>query len=290
MNYDNTDSHAQTPSMSEADLRRTAELLMQQMESRSGSARTSLPQEHKTEEKAEFTINLVELMFYLISKLHYVVIGMVVGAVLMGNYAVRISVPIYTATAKLYIVGQKSNSIVSFSDLQMGTALTNDYQEVFRAWEVHALVNEQLGTDYPISTLQGMLTVQNPEGTRLLYLTVRHTDAQLAADIANAYINAGKQFITQTMATEEPRLFSNALVPTYASSTSVTGYTLRGFLLGAVLSVGILVLIFLLDNRPKSTDDILQYGGIPTLAVIPANEYLSGKGRKPWRKRGTHNE
>ena len=47
----------------------------------------------------------------------------------------------------------------------------------------------------------------------------------------------------------------------------------------------VLVLIFLLDNRPKSPDDIMKCANIPTLAVIPANPNLSGD-KKHKRKAG----
>lgn len=220
------------------------------------------------------TIDLVELFYYLLSKLHFIVLGMLLGGLLLGVYASSNVVPIYTATSKLYIMGQTGSNIIY--DLQIGSVLTMDYQEVFKTWEVHQMVNEQLGLDYSYSQLQSMLTVENPEDTRVLYITIRNTDAQQAADIANAYATAAKKFITQTMATDEPSTFSIALVPSVAGGTSVTGYVTRGILLGTALAGGILVLIFLLDNRPKSPEDILRYANIPTLAVIPKHPELSG--------------
>ena len=82
--------------------------------------------------------------------------------------------------------------------------------------------------------------------------------------------------ILETMDTDEPSTFSVALVPSVASSTSITDYVLRGILLGTMAVIGILVLIFLLDNRPKSPEDIMQAANIPTLAVIPSHPELSG--------------
>ena len=225
-------------------------------------------------EDAAKTIDLVELFYYLLSKLHFIILGMVVGALLLGSYASSRAVPIYTATSKLYILGQTGTN--NMADLQIGTVLTLDYQEVFKTWEVHQMVNEQLGLDYSYSRLQGMLNVENPENTRVLYITVRDTDAQRAADIANAYATAAKKFIAQTMDMDEPSSFSIALVPSVAGGISVTGYIIRGILLGTVLVGGILVLIFLLDNRPKSPDDIMRCANIPTLAVIPKHPELSG--------------
>lgn len=211
-------------------------------------------------------IDLVELMYYLLTKLHYVVICAVVCAIVAGIYA-SARTPVYTATSKLYIVGQTGSSLLA--DLQIGSYLTMDYQEVFRTWEVHQMVNDELGTNYSYSTLQGMLTVENPQDTQVLYISVQHTDSQMAADIANAYASAAKRFITETMGTDEPSTFSVALVPSVASNRSVTSYVIRGCLLGTILALGVFVAYFLVDNRPKSPDDIMKCAGIPTLSVIP---------------------
>ena len=225
-------------------------------------------------QSAAQSINLVELFYYILSKLHLILLGMIVCAVLLGYYAAYRVTPVYTATSKLYIMGTTGSSIIA--DLQIGTVLTMDYQEVFKTWEVHQMVNEELGTDYSYSMLQSLITVSNPEDTRILYITARHPDSQMAADIANAYAAAAKRFIVQTMQTDEPSTFSIALVPGVASGGGVTGYVIRGMLLGTVLAGGLLVLVFLLDNRPKSPEDIMRCANIPTLAVIPANPELSG--------------
>lgn len=230
--------------------------------------------EHKPENASrEDTIDLVELFFYLLSKLHFLIIGMILGGMAMGFYA-SVQIPTYSATSKLYLIGTTGSSIIA--DLQIGSVLTMDYQEVFKTWEVHQMVNDQLNTDYSYSALQGMVTITNPDSTRVLYITARHPDAQMAADIANAYATAAKQFIVQTMETDEPTNFSVALVPSVANKTSVSRSIIMGMLAGTVLVGGVLVLLFLLDNRPKSTDDLMRHANLPTLAVIPAHPELSG--------------
>ncbi len=205
------------------------------------------------------TVDLGELFYYFLSKLYLILLGMVLGALLMGSYAVYRITPVYIATSKLYIVGTMGNGVVA-----------KDYKEVFKTWEVHQMVNEELGTNYNYSALQDMITVANPEDTRIMYIMVRHPDPREAANIANAYASAAKHFIVQTMNANEPSTFSIALVPSVASDTGITDYIIRGGLLGTVLTCGLLVLVFLLDNRPKSPKDIMRYANIPTLAIIPA--------------------
>ena len=214
------------------------------------------------------TIDLVELMYHVLSRVHYVLVCALVGAIIMVVQAAS-AIPVYSATAKLYIVGSQGATI-NVSDLQLGSMLTMDYEEVFRTWEVHEMVRSQLGVDYTYSQLQSMIRISNPEDTRILYITARHSNAQMAADIANAYASAARTFILQTMDAEEPNLFSVALVPSVASVVSKASNAVKGFMLGAVLAVGVIVLLFVLDDRPRTPEHIQQAADIPTLAVIPS--------------------
>lgn len=229
-----------------------------------------------TEGKAK-TVDLIGLFFFIVEKFWCVLLSAVLFAGFFGWSASR-TVPTYTATAKLYIVNPTSSGI-SISDLQLGTVLTLDYQEVFKTWEVHEMVREELGLSYSYEMMQAMLTVTNPEDTRVLYITVTNSDAQLAADVANAYANAAKEFIMNTMKGEQPSDFSIALVPGTAYVTSRSRSVVMGFLMGSILAVGLLTLIFVLDNSPKTPEDINKYAGISTLAILPIKKKADSKKR-----------
>lgn len=218
------------------------------------------------------TIDLIGLMFYIIEKFWIVLLTALIAAGLFG-YRASQSVPTYTATAKLYIVSPNSASI-NLTDLQLGTVLTLDYQEVFKTWEVHEMVREELNLPYSYEQMQSFISVGNPEDTRILYISATYFDAQTAADIANAYAKAAKEFIINTMRGEEPSDFSIALVPSIARVQSKTSALIKGFLLGSVLAVGVLTLLFVLDDRPRTPEDISMYGGIPTLAVLPSTKEI----------------
>ena len=273
MNYNRTEPSGKTEKQRQSGEAELLAEILSRMDAKQRDGQSASSQ-NSDANNATQSINLVELFYYMLTKVHVIVIGMVVGALALGTYASARVMPIYSATSKLYIIGTTGSSIMA--DLQIGPSLTMDYQEVFQTWEVHQMVNEELGTNYSYTYLQSLITVANPEDTRILYITARCNDAKTASDIANAYANAAKKFIVQVMDTDEPSVFSVALVPSVASGTSITGYIIRGILLGTVLTIGVLVLIFLLDNRPKSPEDVMRYANIPTLAVIPACSQLSG--------------
>lgn len=224
--------------------------------------------EYKNSKTASKTVDLVGMLFHILERAWIVLLSAVLCGMLMGMDAEN-SVTTYNATAKLYIVN-KDSSGVKMADLQVGTALTLDYQEVFKTWEVHEMVIEELGLPYSCQQMQSMLTISNPEDTRILYITVTHPDAKMAADIANSYAKAAKTFITSTMEGVEPSDFSIAQEPSVGYNKSVWVSAVIGFVGGGMLAVAILALLFVLDDRPRSPEAIQQYGGIPTLSVFPA--------------------
>lgn len=220
------------------------------------------------EQKEVKTIDLVGLVYRVLENLKYVVLVALVCAILGGMYAKYCIVPYYTATAKLYILGQ-TESTINMSSLQVGTVLTLDYQEVFRTWEVHEMVREKLDLPYNYNQMQSMIRVSNPEDTRVLYITAMNTDAKLATDIANTYAEAAKTFIMETMGGEEPKMFSIALVPGSAVYQDPMKYVIMGGMLGAVLAMGIITLLFVLDERPRAPEEVARAAGVPIFGVIP---------------------
>lgn len=223
------------------------------------------------------TVDLMGMFFRILEKFWVVLVSAVICGTLMGMIA-KNSVTTYSATAKLYIVN-KENSGVNIADLQLGTVLTLDYQEVFKTWEVHKMVIEELNLPYSYEQMQSMLSISNPEDTRILYITVSNPDAKMAAAIANSYAEAAKTFITNTMDGVEPSDFSSAMEPSIGYSANTGTSAVIGFVGGGVLAIAILALLFVLDNRPRSPEAIRQHGGIPTLSVFPSNKGKHSAGR-----------
>lgn len=217
---------------------------------------------------AEQEIDLIELLYKMLEKFKYIVLSATLCAMLAGVYSFFIATPKYEATAKLYIVNSK-DSALNLADLQIGSYLTTDYQEVFNTWEVHEMVIRALGLDYTYVQLEDMLTVKNPTNTRILNITVISDDPAEAKDIANAYAKEAKKYISIMMATDEPNILSSALQPVKPVSPNKTMNVLLGFVLGALLVVGIVAVQFILDDKVKTADDILRYVNVPTLAVVP---------------------
>jgi len=230
-------------------------------------------------------IDLIELFYYVLSKIFFVILAAIVCGAYMGHQAGK-TVPIYTATSKLYIVNPQGTSL-NIADLQMSNMLSPDYQEIFKTWEIHEMVRSELNLNYSYAQLQSMLSINIPEDTRVLYISIRSPIAEEATEIANAYAQAAKTFILQTMSTDEPNIFSVALIPSVAYTVNSSYSVIRGILLGSVAAVAIIVLFFILDDRPRTPEHIAAAADIPTLALIPvASKKTSKRFRKKSKEAG----
>ena len=77
------------------------------------------------QEQGEDTIDLLELFMGLLAHWTLIAATAVVGAVLMALYTFFLVTPMYKATATIYVVS-RNDSVLNFSDLQVGSELTSD--------------------------------------------------------------------------------------------------------------------------------------------------------------------
>lgn len=234
----------------------------------------------------EAEISLVELTYRLLENLKLLIAFALMGALLAAGYTLKFVTPTYEATAKLYVTNPRG-SILNLSDLQIGSYLASDYQEVFKTWEVHKRVIGDLNLKYTTQQLERMLTVTNPNGTRILYITARSSDPAEAMDIANEYAAVAKKYISETMATEEPNILSSARLPTQPVGPSKTRNILLGLVVGGMIAAGVVVARFIGDDRLKTADDVRNFAGMPTLALVPVLEGAGGRrgaGKKARRR------
>lgn len=261
-----------------------AEEKKQQATAATGKVMTGTAAAKKEPEVVE--IDLVALFYRLLEKIHWILLTALVGAAIAAVIVYKLVTPIYQATSKIYIVG--SDTTISLSDLQIGSNLAADYQEVFKNWHVHELVDKRLNLDYSYTKLAGMISVTNPANTHVLYVNAKSPDPHEAKMIADAYAQIAREFIATKMDMREPNIFEEALLPT----APVTPHKMRdiiiGFLLGALLAAAVVTIKFLSDDRILSGEDIAKVGGLTTLGMIPLQELDGGAdedGRKKGRKK-----
>lgn len=222
-------------------------------------------------QEAETEIDLLELLSVLLANLRWIVLAVLFCAAGAFFYTQHFVTPMYRSTGSLYVVSSR-DSVINLSDFQMGNYLASDYEKVVYTWEVLQQTRENLNLPYTQEALRSMIFVNNPQNTRILEITVQSAIPREAANIANQLMLVVSDYVQNVMETEKPNILSEAQVPTVRHSPSKTRNTMLGGVLGGFLSVLVIFIVFMLDDKIKTPDDILKYTGIPTLAIVPRME------------------
>ena len=227
----------------------------------------------RTEEETE--IDLIDLAWALLDKIHYIVLCFLIGAVIMNAYSYFLVRPTYKSTAKMYVVSASKNSVVDLDALNIGTSLTADYEQLMLSYPVLEQVINKLNLDMDSDTLAKMITLENPTDTRILNINVVSTDPKNARDIANTLMDVSVDYLPKTMSTNAPNVAQKAKLADHKDGPSYTKYTMIGALAGAFLYCMYLVVKYLMDDTIHTADDMEKYFDIVPLAVIPDVSELS---------------
>lgn len=224
----------------------------------------------------EIEIDLVEVAYVLLDKLRYIVFFGLLGALLLNAFAFFLIKPTYESTATMYIVSASDDSVVDLTDLNIGTSLTSDYEELMCSYPVLEEVIEELELDMTYQDLAELITIENPADTRILQITAATNDPALSRDIANTVVGVSVEYLPKTMGTEQPNIAQEARPALQKSGPSYMKYTLLGAALGVILCCVYLVFQYFMDDTLHTAEDVEQYFGVTPLTVIPDMEALEG--------------
>ena len=213
-------------------------------------------------------IDLVELFYAILSRWTIILLTTVVLATLGYCYGRFVVTPVYSSNSALYVLS-KSTSITSMADIQVGANLTNDYMVVIKGRPVLEQVIENLGLEMNYDTLKNKVSVTNESNTRILNISVRDHDIKLAKVIADEIANVSSSFISEKMDQDPPTILQYGYTDTKRVNRSPNSFALIGALAGLIISVGITVLLYLLNDKIMTPEDLEKRTGLNTLATLP---------------------
>lgn len=217
-------------------------------------------------------IDLVEVFFVLLHWFWLIVLcGILTGMVAFGVSKFLIPEE-YQSTTTVFILNRQSENTVTYTDLQTGTQLTKDYAQLIRSRYVLESVIRDLDLDYTYNELASNVSVTTPSDTRMITITVTDYNPEQAQYIANAIRDVASVHIKNVTAIEAVNVVDVANLPIAPSAPSVMKWTLLGVLLGAFVCIAVIIIRYLMDDTIKSSEDIKNYLGLSTLALIPLAE------------------
>ena len=224
-------------------------------------------------------IDLLEIFRAIKEKILVVlVIALAFGAVACAYTKLLVN-STYSSSARMMVL-TKETTLSSLADLQMGTQLTNDYEQLITSPPVLQEVIDDLDLEMQYKTLQKMISINNPDSTRILEITVTCEDPEEASIIVNQLAEVASDYISEVMEVTPPKIFSTGEIPSSRTSPSMRKNAMLGLLLGAILAILVISIMTILNDTIKSEEDVERYLGVSTLASVPNRSLLSADSKK----------
>ena len=237
-----------------------------------------------TNQDDEIEIDSKELFYVIKRKLWIILLTGIVGAVGFGLFTAMVMKPVYTSSTMLYIVN-KTTTLTSLTDLQLGTQLTKDYKVLVTSRPVTGQVITNLDLNLSHEQLVKKIKVDNPTDTRILTISVEDTDPYMAKSIADEFASVASARMAEIMDSAPPNIVEEAYLPTQKTKPSITKNTMIGGLAGVFLAGAIILVLFVMNDAIKTPEDVEKYLGLNTLATIPVFEGETGAKKKKSKRK-----
>ena len=228
----------------------------------------------------EIEIDLVELFFFLLSKIVY----MIIAAAALGGLALIVNLflikPTYTSSTKMYVLNRQSSDTLTQADLNSSTYLTNDYMELIKSRTVLEAVIQEMGLNMSYEDLRGKISVSSERDTRIITVSVNDHDPAMARDIANAIREESSEHIEKVMKIEAVNVVDVANLPNKKSSPKIKRNVLIAALLGGFLVAVYFIIRFMMNDKINTSEDVERYLQLSVLGSLPVDENLQKVSKK----------
>ena len=216
----------------------------------------------------EEEIDLMNLVQALMKKAWLIIAVAVVFASATAAYTYLGIAPKYTSTTSMLVL-TKETTLTSLADLQLGSQLTKDYAVLITSRPVLDKVIENLQLDMDYKTLKERVEIENAEDTRILYISVTLTDAEMAKAVVDELAEVASEFIADKMEVSPPKIIEEGEFTGTKTGPNMMKNVVIGFLVGAFLVCAVIVVLELMNDAIRTEEDVQKYLGIPVLASVP---------------------
>lgn len=227
-------------------------------------------------------VNFKRLIDAALRKAWVIVLTSLAGALIMIAVTFFFITPQYKSSAMFYVnnnaISVGSALSIDSGDITASKSLVNTYIVILNTRETLLDVIDYADINRTYGELKDMIHAESVDETEVFRVVVTSEDPQEAEKIADAIAYILPTRISNIVEGTSAKIVDSAVVPSSPSSPSYTVNTLMGFLIGFVLSAGLVILQELFNVTVRTEEDVAQVCKYPILASVP-NMTVSSKGK-----------
>ena len=224
-------------------------------------------------EMEEQVISISEIFEALKKRWILIVSITLVTTLISGVLSFFVIKPTYETSTKVFI-GKEESNIEGYNtnDIQMYQKLLQTYAETIKTNEVIEAAIKNTNTNLTVEEVKKSLTVTPISDTQILQIKYQNKNPQVAkkilGNITDEFIILAKELVPNgnVRVIEAVQLPENPVAPNKKMNIAIA------FLLGLMVSVGVVFLLEYLDNTFKSKENLEKELDIPVIGLIPSFE------------------
>ena len=218
----------------------------------------------KTELNDEVQIDLSELFKLIRKHLKSIVIFMLIGAILVGAYTAFMVDKKYSSQGTILLKAEVIDGAIDNNQLNSNESMVANYIELLQGNNIQDKVAKNL--DISSGLVSSALQVSNTEDTQIIATT---TDPGLSKRIVDETINVFTETVKEILDVSNIIMVDNAEINTAPVSPNIQKNMVLGAVAGIVISLGYILLTYLLDSKIKNADVAEQVLNLPVLGMVP---------------------
>ncbi len=220
----------------------------------------------------QITLTLGDLWSIFTSHLIPILTAGLLTFLIVLSYSLISYKPVYKSTAMIYLLRQendRSSSTVSTADFSLALSTVNDCKILLTSHKVLDEVINVLGLPITYGELQSMISISNPTQSRILEISITAPSPMDAKIIVDELCITGAESIMETLGIDQVNLVNKGTYSEKPANQMITALTPVSALLAMVVVYGIFVLLYVLDDKIKTPDDVERHIGLTVLGLIP---------------------
>lgn len=221
----------------------------------------------------EMTLDLREIFAIIRKRIWLIVIITFISTGVSGVISFFVIAPTYEATTSIIIgkAPEGQNQEVQYNDVLMYQKLSKTYGEIAKSRLVAEKAITKLGQDISPDEFSKKVTVTPQADTQIMVIKAKDKSPENAMITVNTLAQVFIDEAIRIYPTGNVQIMDYAPLPEFPVSPNKKLNVAIAFLLGIMVSLGIIFLIEYMDNTIKTEDDIEKYLGLPVIGIIPKN-------------------
>ena len=221
----------------------------------------------KNELNDEVEIDLSQLLKLLKKNLRLIIILALVGIIIAASATTFLISKKYQSQGSVLLKADVVNGSLDSTQVNTNKMMVNNYVKLLQGNNIQDQVAKNL--NITSAEVRSSLSITNTTDTQIIEISSTTVDPGLSKRIVDETISVfttliqEKLDVTNVTIVDQPEVNPNPVSPSMVKNVII------GAVAGIVISLGYLLLTYLLDTKIKNGEQAEQYLGVPLLGIVP---------------------